>query len=204
MLFKLLETYLATKHPLKKNQIRLNGATAYGFLNKWLSSANKAINMLCLHNLFTPYTSLSYWEDRQRTAHHFPVSLFLLQKPTLSSAIKFLNAFSLFLLKKQRTMIWTLKTICCGVTHIFFWQFSSSVVEPSLHLSYFKLNGEMRMSSWAKAHRIRGVLGQNLTIWQMISFLSFSFSILLNDCLLWIISCMARIISYAALYSTYL
>lgn len=72
-------------------------------------------------------------------------ALFLLPKTKLSSVMKFLNAFSPSLFKKQRAQSWTLKIIYCGVTDFL----GGGLPEPLADLFaslYFKFSGQMRMS----------------------------------------------------------
>lgn len=117
-------------------------------------------------------------------------SPFLLPKTKLSSVLKLLNAFSPSLIKKQRTQSWTLKIIYCAVTSFSGGSLPEPLADPSAFI-YFEFSGQMRMSLLAQVHMIKGILCQSLTIWQMI-FFSFSSSILLNNGLLWITSCMAK------------
>lgn len=139
----------------------------------------------------------AFWLGRQRTACHFPMSLFLLQKPKLCSAIKFLNAFSLSLLKKKRTVSWTLKIMCCGGTYFHF---------PAV---YYLTGGAVHMSfisnlmvKWGWAHELKPTgLDLLVRVWQIMFCLSFSSSILLYNGLLWIIFYMAKTIPYTVVYN---
>lgn len=145
---------------------------------------------MLLHELFSIYFAFLLGTQTKRKCASLSSALFLLPKTKLSSVIKFLNAFSLSLLKKQ-SQSWTLKIIEYGVNNLL----GSSLPEPlanPLASIYFKFSGQMRMSLHAQVHMIKGMLCQSLTIWPIISFLSFSSFTFLKNVSLWITSCMAK------------
>lgn len=172
---------------VKKYLIRLNGAATQGFLNK----CSKSHKILLLHELFS--ICFGFWLGTQtrKKCSSLSSALFLLPKTKLTSVTKLLNAFSLSLLQKQRTQRWTLKIIYCGVTNFSGDSLPEPLADPSASI-YFNFSGQMRMSLQAQIHMIKGIIWQSLTIWQIIFFLSLFSSVLLNNGLFWITSCMAK------------
>lgn len=114
---------------LKKYLIRQKGVTAQELLNK--CQKKKKTIKYCFHMSYSQYILLflPVAQTKKKCASLSSV-LFLLPKTKLSSVMKFLNAFSTSLLKKQRTQSWTLKIIYCGVTDFSGHSLSEPLADP--------------------------------------------------------------------------
>lgn len=103
---------------------------------------------MLLHELFSIY--FAFLHRQRRNVYQFPVSCSFYQRN--SSVIKFLNAFSPSLLKKQWTQSWTLKIIRCGFTTFLGGSLPQPLASIYLHLHLFILKLVLK---WGCAYKLK-------------------------------------------------